>query len=139
MNCKQDTRIEEILTGDIIKERRLELDLSQKEMAQFCGVAQGTVSAWENNKKHPSRNNIEKITEFLDLKFEDLYFKEEERMYTKQELALLKMLDKKASVELTDAQIIKMFNFSVDGRPATKEEIISAITYIRVLRQTTED
>lgn len=139
MNCKQDTRIEEILTGDIIKERRLELDLSQKEMAQFCGVTQGTVSAWENNKKHPSRNNIEKITEFLDLKFEDLYFKEEERMYTKQELALLKMLDKKASVELTDAQILKMFNFSVDGRPATKEEIISAITYIRVLRQTTED
>lgn len=139
MGSKNDELKEEILIGDIIKENRIELGLSQKEMADFCGVAQGTVSAWETNRKHPSRSNVEKICEFLDVTYEDLYSKDEERRYTKQEVELLKMLDKKASVELTDAQIIEMFNFSVDGRPATKDEIISAITYIRVLRKTTED
>ena len=37
-----------------IRERRKELGLSQKELAQKCGVSRQTVNAIENNKYDPT-------------------------------------------------------------------------------------
>lgn len=35
-------------TNDLIKMRRLELDMTMKELAQKVGVSEGTVSRWES-------------------------------------------------------------------------------------------
>ena len=34
--------------GSLISSRRVELDLTQKNVADFCGVSEGTVSRWES-------------------------------------------------------------------------------------------
>ena len=35
-------------TNDLIKMRRLELDMTMKELAKKVGVSEGTISRWES-------------------------------------------------------------------------------------------
>lgn len=122
--------------GNKISIARKKLKKNQKSLAEFCGVSQGVVSDWEKGKKKPKIENIKKIAEYLNVSPADLRDIEDEVLYTEKELQFLNLIDKKASVELTDAQIIDMFNFSIDGHAASEEEIRGAIAYIRTLRST---
>lgn len=122
--------------GDKIARARKKIKRSQKDLATYCDVSQSVVSDWEKGKKKPKLENIKKIADFLNVSPADLRDIEDEVLYTEKELQFLNLIEKKASVELTDAQIIDMFNFSVDGREASENEIKGAIAYIRTLRST---
>ena len=47
--------------------------LSQRELADQLGVSKATVSLWENDKKYPSRKNIEKLIYQFRLDPKDLF------------------------------------------------------------------
>ncbi len=52
--------------GRFIKERRLDLRLTQKEVADYTGVAEATVSRWESGEiSNMRRNRIEKLAKIL--------------------------------------------------------------------------
>jgi DNA-binding XRE family transcriptional regulator len=51
--------------GDHIRKRRIDLMLTQKEVAEALGVDKTTVQFWENNRVKPSLAQIPKIIEFL--------------------------------------------------------------------------
>lgn len=56
------------LTSDLgkrIKERRLELDLSQEELAHQLGVCLRTVNSWERGTVLPMRRNRRIVHAFL--------------------------------------------------------------------------
>lgn len=38
-----------------VKELRLQLDLSQEDLARELGVSYATINRWENNKSRPSK------------------------------------------------------------------------------------
>jgi transcriptional regulator with XRE-family HTH domain len=51
--------------GDHIKKRRMDLRLTQKELAKRLGVDKTTIQSWEKRRVRPSLVKIMKITEFL--------------------------------------------------------------------------
>lgn len=54
---------------DIIKERRIELDLTQKEIADYVGVSEATISRWESgNIKNMKRDKLYKLSKILQVK-----------------------------------------------------------------------
>lgn len=53
------------MIGDKIRERRLELDMTQSQVAELTGIKKNTISNYENNVSSPSEENIFKIMEAL--------------------------------------------------------------------------
>jgi transcriptional regulator with XRE-family HTH domain len=51
--------------GDRIRKRRLDLKLSQRELAQSFRVDETTIYLWENNRVQPSSAQTPKIIKFL--------------------------------------------------------------------------
>lgn len=51
-----------------IKSRRLELGLTMKNVADFVGVSEGTISRWESGEiKNMKRNKIAKLSQILKI------------------------------------------------------------------------
>jgi len=53
--------------GESIKKRRLELGLTQNEVADRAGVNISAVSLWESNKRWPEREPLERLLDTLDM------------------------------------------------------------------------
>ena len=54
--------------NEVIKMRRLDLGLTQKEIADRCGVTEATVSRWESGDiKSMRRGNIAALARVLDI------------------------------------------------------------------------
>ena len=53
---------------DIIRNRRLELELTQKEVADYVGVSEATLSRWESGEiKNLRRNRIAALAKILQI------------------------------------------------------------------------
>ena len=59
-------RIKEHDFAVLIKEIRLQLDLSQEDLAREVGVSYATVNRWENGRFQPSRLAIKQIEAYCD-------------------------------------------------------------------------
>lgn len=53
------------MIGDKIRERRLELNLTQVQLAMLTGIKKNTISNYENNISSPNEENILKLMEAL--------------------------------------------------------------------------
>lgn len=51
--------------GEVIKEKRLEKGLSQKQLAMLVGCAEITIRQYENGSREPRFKSLEKIAEQL--------------------------------------------------------------------------
>lgn len=51
--------------GDLIRNRRIELNLFQKEVAEIIGVSEDCITYWENERSIPQKRHLSKITSFL--------------------------------------------------------------------------
>ncbi len=51
--------------GDHLRKRRLDLGLSQKDVALRLEVDQGKIWRWENNKTSPAMRDLSRIIAFL--------------------------------------------------------------------------
>lgn len=59
--------------GKIIKEKRIELGLTQKEVADYIGVTEATVSRWESaNISNMRRDRIAKLSTILKMSPADI-------------------------------------------------------------------
>jgi len=52
--------------GEKIRNRRLEKEMLQKDLARLIGVSQDCVTFWENNRSQPGVNYYPKIIQFLE-------------------------------------------------------------------------
>lgn len=59
-------------TGQIIKSRRSELKLSQKQLADLVGVQPSTISRWETGSGYPDQCTISKVATELGITVNDL-------------------------------------------------------------------
>lgn len=55
-----------------IKQKRLDLGLTQKELAVKIGVDQSAVAQWENGKTAPNRGRLMRVAEALGCSVSDL-------------------------------------------------------------------
>ena len=51
--------------GEKIRNRRLELRLLQKDVADIIGICEGTVTYWENDRVEPQTKHYPKLIKFL--------------------------------------------------------------------------
>lgn len=58
--------------GQKIKERREEMNLSQRALAKLCNVSQPTISAIESSTKAPSVITVSMISKALNVSLSDL-------------------------------------------------------------------
>lgn len=63
--------------GENIWEARHMAGLTQKELAQKVGVPYQTVQFWEQGKRNPKLENVKKIAGALNVRWEELYPKEQ--------------------------------------------------------------
>ena len=49
-------------------------NLTQKELAEKCGVSEATVFNWEKGKSYPNVNHVEKICQAVGLQYDDIIF-----------------------------------------------------------------
>ena len=68
--------IPDLNIGKNIVELRKHFKLSQDEFALKAGISKATVSLWENNKKYPSRKNIEKLALIFGIDPKDIFGKD---------------------------------------------------------------
>lgn len=52
--------------GKKIAKLRTEKNLTQKQLADMCGFSQSALNLWENGKRQPKREQLEKIAKFFD-------------------------------------------------------------------------
>ena len=56
---------EPVTIGDHIRKRRLDLKMTQKQLAEELGVSEGTVWNWERNRTEPLTRHLPSIALFL--------------------------------------------------------------------------
>ena len=59
-----------------IKELRLQLGMSQQELADRVDVTQSQVSNWEAGRRYPYTKDLPKLARALDCTISDLFVKE---------------------------------------------------------------
>lgn len=57
----------------IIKDKRLNLHMTQEELAEKVGVVQSAISAWESGESKPRSELLPKIAEILGCTIDDLF------------------------------------------------------------------
>lgn len=60
------------MTGDVIREIRLSLGMSQVEFAAKLGISQSAVGMYEQNRRNPSPRILTKIAELAGMKAGDI-------------------------------------------------------------------
>jgi transcriptional regulator with XRE-family HTH domain len=56
-----------ISIGEHIRKRRMEMRLTQEEVAKLIGVTTDSVTNWENNRSTPRLNLLPRVTKYLDI------------------------------------------------------------------------
>lgn len=83
---------------NMIKDRRIELGLTMKQVAKAVGVSEGTISRWESGEiSNMKRSRIADLAKVLKLKPSDLVLGhiEDENKKTEEETTTPSDLDKK--------------------------------------------
>ncbi len=83
--------------GEFIKSKRLERNLTQKELSKILFVSESTISKWEKNVSHPDITLITKLSEILGV--------------TEHEL-ITASIDKQAREEKIQAKKWRVFSFT---------------------------
>ncbi len=53
--------------GEVIKELRIEKDLSQQKLAEAIGVSQKAIDYWERGINEPKANYITRLADFFEV------------------------------------------------------------------------
>lgn len=58
---------------------RKKASLTQEDLAERMGVSRQTIYKWENDLAYPELRKLERLTEVLNISFDDLLKKEENK------------------------------------------------------------
>lgn len=71
-------------TGQIIRTARKERGLTQKQLAEKCGMATGTIQQYELNKREPRQKQLQKIANALDVNIDYLITGKSSKQFLKE-------------------------------------------------------
>lgn len=79
------------ITGDFIKELRLQHSMTQLEIAKIACVSDRAVSAWERGLKEPRMGAIQRLADYFGLKNSDFIdgHADTSKLYTNEEKQLV--------------------------------------------------
>lgn len=106
--------------GERLKELRETMGLTQMELSEELKLARLIISTYELNKKEPSVSHLLLISEYFQVSVDYLLGRDACQFSKDVQKPLSEFLEK--------------YCFYLDGEPATKDEIIDAITFIKAKR-----
>lgn len=116
--------------SDKLKKLRKEKGISQEELADVLDINRTSIVHYEgNNNRVPRNERLQEIADFFGVSMDYLLDRTDERYTSEEKLLLLDV-----SHDLSIDELRKKYKLTVDGKPATKEEIEGAISFIRSLR-----
>lgn len=133
--------------GDYIRKRRLDLDITQQEVAKKAGVTQNFIAYLESNKRKAPTWLIKRLGEILSLPLDTLYMSarpeaeafidfDREKNTAKRKLApalLALKLDTKlcSQHKVNDADIAMLASLKARGEIRSKEDYIFLLLSLR--------
>ncbi len=107
---------------DIIKPRREELNLTQKEVADFVGVSEATISRWESGEiKNLRRDRISALAKILNLSPSTIVGELEEEVLPEDSNSILKI----SNLSPTLLEKLERFLELAEENPDSAERFLS--------------
>ena len=122
--------------GDNIRTYRKHANMTQKELAQKCGFATGTIQQYEFAKRQPRYEQLCAISKALDITPSKLIFNSNDGQYLDNDL---QYFDYKGSVLDNILKIIEQYNPSVDIEGAIKASLNYNEKYLHELKELYDD
>jgi len=115
--------------GRRIRELRKKRGYTLRELGEKLNFDHSYLSKVENGRKIPSIELLQQMADFFNVDISYFFMKDEElALFEDDEKELL--FDKDLDIK----ELKERFNLTIDGVPATDEEIEEAIKYIKALR-----
>ncbi|WP_226001652.1 helix-turn-helix domain-containing protein [Paenibacillus sp. BJ-4] len=116
--------------GTRIAELREHKGLKQEELAQSLGITRAALSHYEKNRRKPDFEILNKLADIFGVTIDYLVGR------TSQPTAILdsdvrEFVDQ---LELSDEDILRRFNLTIDGRTLSEEEAKRFIAFVRMER-----
>lgn len=113
-----------------LKELREKRGLSQEGLADELEIPRSSITNYENSDDRvPRQKRLNEIADFFNVTVDYLLGRTDTNALSEIEERFLDDIDKLSIEELKERHVL-----TVDGKPATKEEIEGAIAFIRSLR-----
>lgn len=113
--------------GERIKKARLEKGMTQKEVAEKCGINDANIRKYESGRQNPKLETIDKIAAAIGVNRSDiLYDSYENNPKSKEEKEIEKIIEN--TIDDLEAANGLMF----DGKPATEEDIEQIKSVMRI-------
>lgn len=113
-----------------LRQLREERGLSQEELAEKLNINRSSITHYESGgKRIPRHERLNAIADFFGVSVDYLLGRSNSKEFTQDEKDFIE--DVKV---LTPQELKEKYRLTIDGKPATEEEIKAAIAYIRVLR-----
>jgi transcriptional regulator with XRE-family HTH domain len=113
-----------------LKELREKKGLSQEQLAERLDIPRTTINHYENDDDRiPRQNRLNQIADFFGVSVDYLVGRANNKELNESEKSFLSDIDQLSIEELKEKHLL-----TVDGKPASKEEIEGAIAFIRSLR-----
>lgn len=111
-----------------IRKYRIEKGLSQRELGELVGMTQQQIAQYENGKRKPKLETLDKLAKALGVKPGQLYFDEYivHEHYTHPE-SLRDMMEKKITLDVDRQALMKAID-KAPGAGNTLEQITAAFT-----------
>ena len=103
------------MIGEKLKTLRKNRNLKQDDIAELFGITKGTVSNWENNRRTPNIQQLQRLSDFYGVSMD--YFNEEEKKPVKIEVEVKEVIYKAKNL-LNDE------NVSLDDKERLFNEIM---------------
>ncbi|WP_240418188.1 helix-turn-helix domain-containing protein [Paenibacillus periandrae] len=116
--------------GHRIADLRDEKHLTQEELALKVGITRSALSHYENNRREPDYETIQRIADFFTVSVDYLMGRSEDLTHTANEHAK----EFVSQLELSDQAVLDKFTLTIDGRELTSEEATRFIHFIRAQR-----
>lgn len=118
--------------GHRIAKLRNDQCLTQEELASKVGITRSALSHYENNRREPDYETIQKFADFFQVTIDFLMGRSDDRSHPSpmdQDVQ-----DFISQLELSDEAVMEKFVLTIDGRELTPEESRSFIAFIRFER-----
>ena len=111
---------------------RKSINLSQEELAKILNINRTSIVHYENSKsgRIPRPDTLKQIADFFDVSIDYLLDRTDDKEVTVEEERFIADTD-----NLSLAELQKKYQITVDGEPASDEELEGAIDFIRSLRE----
>ena len=111
---------------------RKSINLSQEELAKILNIDRTSIVHYENSNsgRIPRPDTLKQIADFFNVSIDYLLDRTDDREVTLEEEGFIA-----DTVDLSLTELQKKYQITVDGEPASDEELEGAIDFIRSLRE----